>query len=86
MVRGICGIDASLKTCLSSIKLHVANVAKPLASAVKVAEAGSVIIIHPDANMCFIQNIDTGEPLQLRKDKGTTSSTSSSKTQGNKAK
>ena len=30
-----------------------------------------MIVMHPDPEKCFIQNIETGERMQLRKDKGT---------------
>ena len=72
MVRGgISGIEADGLTRLSSIKFNVADVAKPLASAVKVAEAGNLIVMHPDDDKWFIQNIISCERMQLRKERGT---------------
>ena len=60
-----------VRQSLRSIEFYVANVAKPLASGVKLAEAVSMIVMHPDADKCFIQNIEAGERMQLRKDRGT---------------
>ena len=69
--REICGVLADGLSRLSSIRFNVANVAKPLASAVKVAEVGNIIVMHPHPEKCFIQNIETGERMRLRKDRGT---------------
>ena len=49
----------------------MANVAKPLAAAVKVAQAGNIIVMHPDPDKCFIQNIESGERMRLRENRGT---------------
>ena len=68
--RAICGVDAKLSR-LSSIRFNVANVSKPLAAAVKVAEAGNLILMHPDESKCFIQNLESGERMQMRKERGT---------------
>ena len=38
---------------MSSLKLNVANVAKPQASAVRAANAGNCIIMYPDPEKCF---------------------------------
>ena len=70
ITRAICGVDAKLSR-LSSIRFNVANVSKPLAAAVKVAEAGNLIVMHPDESKCFIQNLESGERMQMRKDRGT---------------
>ena len=71
VTRQICGIDADKLTRLSSIRFNVANVAKPLASAVKVADAGNLIMMHPDETKCYIQNLESGERMKMRKERGT---------------
>ena len=68
--RQICGIESDGLTSLSAIKFHVADVSKPLAAAAKVAKAGNIIVMHPDEDKCFIQNIGTGERMQLREKRG----------------
>ena len=65
----ICGIDADGLTRLSAISFNLANVAKPLASVVQVAEVGNLILMHPDQSKCFIQNLEVGERMQMRKDR-----------------
>ena len=69
--REICGVDVDKLSRLSSIRFNVANVAKPLASAVKVVEAGNLVVMHPDKEKCFIQNLETGERMRLREEMGT---------------
>ena len=50
---------------------NVANVAKPLASAAKVVEAGNRIVMDPEPGKSYVENIITGERMLLKKDKGT---------------
>ena len=71
VTREICGVDSDGLTRLSAIRFNVANVAKPLAAAVKVAQAGNIIVMHPDPDKCFIQNIESGERMMLRESRGT---------------
>ena len=68
--REICGVDADGLTRLSAIRFNVAIVAKSLAGAVKVAQAGYIIVMHPDPEKCFIQNIASGEHMMLRENRG----------------
>ena len=44
----------------------MANVAKPLASAVKVADAGNLIVMHPDETKCFIQNLESAHLRKMK--------------------
>ena len=53
----------------SGIVFNVTNAKRPLASAVKMCEAGNRIFM--DATGCYIQNIKTGEKMALRKEGGT---------------
>ena len=69
--RTIGAVDAEGMTRLSALRFNVANVAKALASAVKVVKAGNLVVMHPDPEKCFIQNISTGERMKLREEKGT---------------
>lgn len=55
----------------SGIMFHVADVAKPLASAVKVVEAGNRVVMDPVPGQSYVENIATGERMLLKKDKGT---------------
>ena len=55
----------------SAIKFHVADVSKPLAATAKVAKSGNIIVVHPDEDKCFIQNISTGERMRLREKRRT---------------
>ena len=52
----------------SSMTFNVAGVCKPLASAAKVVEAGNRIVMDPSGS--YIENVKTGERMQLRKKKG----------------
>ena len=54
-----------------SLVFNVADVRKPLASAVKVCEAGNRIVLDPDPSKCRIENVQTGERISLRKSRGT---------------
>ena len=55
----------------SGMMFNVADVAKPLASAVKVCEAGNRIIMDPEPGKSYVENILTGERMLLKRDKGT---------------
>jgi len=55
----------------SGLMFNVADVAKPLASAAKVCEAGNRIILDPEPGKSFIENISTGERMGLKVVKGT---------------
>ena len=50
---------------------NVADVAKPLASAVKITEANNLVVLHPREGKSFIMSLDTGECMKVRKEKGT---------------
>ena len=71
LTRQINEVDAEGLTSLSAIKFHVAVVSKPLAAAVRVAKAGNIIVMHPDEDKCFIQNISTRERMKLREKRET---------------
>ena len=49
----------------------MANVAKPLASAGKVAEVGNLVVMHPNKDKCVIQNLESGERMVLGEERGT---------------
>ena len=51
-----------------SILFNVANVAKPLAAAGKVVEAGNKIVLDEEGS--YVENKKTGERMKLRKDRG----------------
>jgi hypothetical protein len=53
----------------ASMKFHVANVQRPLVSAVKVVQAGNRVVM--DSSGSFIENARTGELLPLRVERGT---------------
>ena len=63
--------EAKKLSRLSSMKFNVASVKKPLASAVKVVEAGNRISMGPRPGDNFIENLVTGEKLAIRVDRGT---------------
>ena len=50
---------------------NVVDVAKPLASAVKVTEANNMVVWHPGVGNSYIQSMSTGECVKFRKEKGT---------------
>ena len=52
-------VDSDKLPRLDLTRFNVANVATPLASAVKVADAGNLIVMHPDESKCFIQNLES---------------------------
>ena len=51
--------------------LNVADVAKSLASAAKVRQAGNRIILDPETGESFIEKISTGKHMGLKIHKGT---------------
>jgi hypothetical protein len=56
----------------SGLIFNVADVAKPLASAVKVCEAGNRVVLDlSKPGMSYVENIKSGERMQLTKEKGT---------------
>ena len=52
----------------TSIRFNVANVQRPLAAASKVVEKGNRVVMEPGG--VFIENIASGERIQLRIDRG----------------
>jgi hypothetical protein len=50
---------------------NVADVAKPLASAVKVCQAGNRVVLDPEDGKSYVENISTGERMKLSIEKGT---------------
>ena len=58
-------------TGVCAMRFNVADVAKPLASAVKVTEANNVVVLHPTEGKSFILNLDTNERIEIRRGKGT---------------
>lgn len=67
------GIDQEQKrwTRASALMFNVADVAKPLASAAKVCEAGNRIVLEPEPGRSYVENIESGERMLLKKEKGT---------------
>ena len=63
-------IGTDRKTRVSSLRFNVADVARPLASAVKFVEAGNRIVMDPEAES-YIENIGTGERMKIRAERGT---------------
>ena len=55
-------------TGTASIRFNVADVQRPLAAASKVAQKGNRVVMEADGG--FIQNIATGEKINLRVDRG----------------
>ena len=71
-VEDVCAVDEADKlTRESGMIFNVADVSKPLASAVKVCEAGNLVVLHPDPDKSYIENLNTRERIKIRKDKGT---------------
>jgi hypothetical protein len=69
----IAEVDANGKewTRASGMMFHVADVAKPLASAAKVCEAGNRIVMDPEPGKSYVENVLTGERMMLKKERGT---------------
>ena len=56
----------------SGMVFHVADVAKPLAAAVKVCEAGNRVVLDTsEPDLSYVENILTGERMKLTVDRGT---------------
>lgn len=70
MIGTIGGEDRKLSRP-SGMRFNVASVKKPLASAAKVVEAGNKISMGPLPEDNYIENLQTGEKLKIRVDKGT---------------
>ena len=54
----------------SSMTFNLAGVTKPLASAAQVVASGNRIILDPQPDKCFVENVTTGERMRLREQKG----------------
>lgn len=67
MMIGAVGVQPE-KTRESGIISHVADVLRPLASAVRVVEAGSDVVMHLDDSKSFIMNLQTGEKMAVRRE------------------
>jgi hypothetical protein len=67
------GIDQEQKrwTRASALMFNVADVAKPLASVAKVCKAGDVIVLEPEPGRSYVGNLESGERMLLKKEKGT---------------
>ena len=65
------GTATTRRTRTGSLKFHVAGVQRPLASAAKVVGAGNRIVMGPDDEGSFIENMKTGERMKLRIERGT---------------
>jgi hypothetical protein len=63
--------DGQRLTRESSMDFNVADVGKPLASAVKVCQAGNRVLLSPEPGGSYIENIKSGERMELRVEKGT---------------
>ena len=57
-------------TRLSSMTFNMAGVTKPLASAAQVVASGNRIVLDPNPDESYVQNIRTGEKMALREQKG----------------
>ena len=57
-------------TRLGGMRFNVANVKKPLAAAAKVVEAGNRVVLDPDPEKSYIENLETKEKMKLKKEKG----------------
>ena len=55
---------AQAMTRTSAIEFHAADVRKPLASAVKMANAGNRIVL--DKQGSYVENVDTGERMEVK--------------------
>ena len=67
----IAAVDRAKATRESGLTFNVADVSRPLASAVKVVEAGNRIVMDPNPEDCYIANKATGEKMRIRQEKGT---------------
>jgi hypothetical protein len=66
VVIGAVGVGSGRK---AAMRLHVAGVQRPLASAAKVAQAGNRVVMS--SNGSFIEHEKTGERIPLRVERGT---------------
>ena len=66
----VASIDSKEWTRVGGMKFNVADVKKPLAAAAKVVEAGNRIVLDPDPNKSFIENVETKERMRVKKEKG----------------
>ena len=57
-------------TRLGGMRFNVANVKKPLAAVAKVVEAGNRVVLDPDPEKSYIENLETKEKMKLKKEKG----------------
>ena len=55
----------------SAMVFNIADVNKPLASAVRVCDAGNRIVMDPDPDKCYVEKVDTGERMKIRRANGT---------------
>jgi hypothetical protein len=62
-------VGASRMGQRAAMKFHVAKVQRPLASAVKVVEAGNRVIM--EKGRAYIENVETGSIMPLRVERGT---------------
>jgi hypothetical protein len=63
-VESVGAVESQKMTRLSALDFHVADVKKPLASAVKVARAGNIVVLSKDGG--YIQSQATGERMEVR--------------------
>ena len=54
----------------SSMTFNLAGVTKPLASAAQVVASGNRIVLDPQPDQCFVENVKTGERMRLREHRG----------------
>ena len=54
----------------SSMTFNLAGVTKPLASAAQVVASGNRVVLDPQPDRCFVENVKTGERMKLREHKG----------------
>jgi glutamate 5-kinase len=73
VVTSICAVNdgGARMTRESAMKFNVAGVKKPLASAAAIVAAGNRIMMGPTAEENYIENVGTGEKMQIRIEGGT---------------
>ena len=54
----------------SAMTFNLASVTKPLASAAQVVASGNRIVLDPQPDNCFVENVHTGERMRLRQQRG----------------
>ena len=67
----IATVAAEKLTRESGITFNVTDVVRPLVSAVRICDAGNRIVMDPDPEQSYVENLNTGERIKLRRDKGT---------------